>query len=480
MKKNKILTIMLAAVIAASIHTNSAFATSMQSVSLELSSVDTSSSTNAIKATFIVKNTGSTEINLPDLKIRYYFTIDNGSKELEFHCYNADIINPYRVITSNVAEKFVTMGTTMDGADTYLEISFDSSSGTLDVGQKVEIQSNFNRKDWSEFDQINDYSFNDANKTVIIVNGTIVSGIPPNIRLKVSYDANEGIGSAPVDSKKYDNNAEITIMTNTLTRDGYTFVGWNTAKDGKGTNVAPGSTFNIGNSNKTLYANWILNQLPPIVTNLKVLYDANEGIGSVPVDSNDYHENEEAITKSNTLTRDGYKFVGWNTTKNGDGVTIAPGNLFNIGDSNKTLYAKWILNSIPPTPPVNPETDNGGVQITTPSAVNIVGTKRVGKTLEAFLVDDNKAKFTTSSAVTYEWYRLSSEDSGNGEFTGNGNTYKLVSEDKGKYIKVVAEYNGKYYEEITERIAKKASSSSPSSSDSSSNNSNSSDATNNS
>ena len=60
---------------------------------------------------------------------------------------------------------------------------------------------------------------------------------------------------------------------------------------------------------------------------------------------------------------------------------------------------------IPPVPPSS-DTDNE----TTPAAVKIEGTEKVGNTLSAELLDKD-GKVTTGSAVTYEWYRLDASDS---------------------------------------------------------------------
>ena len=106
-----------------------------------------------------------------------------------------------------------------------------------------------------------------------------------------------------------------------------------------------------------------------------------------------------------------------------------------------------------------------------PIKVRIEGTEKVGKTLEAQLLAINGVEFTTSSAVTYEWHRLSSEDSEDGILVGNDKTYKLVGKDKGNYIKLIATYDGETFEDITLKIERKSSSSSSSSSESSSSNS---------
>ena len=86
-----------------------------------------------------------------------------------------------------------------------------------------------------------------------------LSGCP--IPRSVTYDANEAdSGAVPVDSTFYENGMTVTASNNTvnLARTGYTFTGWNTAANGSGTEQAEGSTFTMGSSEVTLYAQWSL------------------------------------------------------------------------------------------------------------------------------------------------------------------------------------------------------------------------------
>jgi glucan-binding YG repeat protein len=96
----------------------------------------------------------------------------------------------------------------------------------------------------------------------------------------------------------------------------------------------------------------------------------------------------------------------------------------------------------------------------TPVKANIKGTEIVDDTLEAQLLSENGVEFTTSAAVTYKWYRLSSKDAQNGESVGTDKGYKLIDIDEGKYIKLVATCEGKTFDDITSIISKKSSSSS--------------------
>lgn len=72
------------------------------------------------------------------------------------------------------------------------------------------------------------------------------------------YDANGGEGGP---SSNYTNGKNITIQSETPTRDGYEFVGWNTKEDGTGTTYQPKDEIvidenEIGGQKVTLYAMW--------------------------------------------------------------------------------------------------------------------------------------------------------------------------------------------------------------------------------
>ena len=75
----------------------------------------------------------------------------------------------------------------------------------------------------------------------------------------ISYDGNGNTGgSAPADDIEYEVGMTVTVKTNSgdLSRDGYSFIGWNTEADGSGTDLAPSSTFSMGAEDETLYAQW--------------------------------------------------------------------------------------------------------------------------------------------------------------------------------------------------------------------------------
>ena len=69
--------------------------------------------------------------------------------------------------------------------------------------------------------------------------------------------------------------SKIVIDRNGFARSGYTFTGWNTQADGKGTAYKPGDSFMLTDEDTVLYAQWSENAPAQI----NVSYDANGGTG---------------------------------------------------------------------------------------------------------------------------------------------------------------------------------------------------------
>lgn len=74
----------------------------------------------------------------------------------------------------------------------------------------------------------------------------------------ISYNANGG-SNAPGDQSKIENKS-ISLSSSKPTRTGYTFVNWNTKKDGSGTTYKAGASYN-SNADLILYAQWRINKV---------------------------------------------------------------------------------------------------------------------------------------------------------------------------------------------------------------------------
>ncbi|BAU26313.1 putative repeat protein (TIGR02543 family) [Aneurinibacillus soli] len=191
------------------------------------------------------------------------------------------------------------------------------------------------------------YSVSYGNNTYLAVGqaGIILQSSPiAEQTYTVTYDGNGSDGgSVPSDSNKYQQGGQATVLDNTgkLTKTGYTFAGWNTQADGKGTDYAAASMLTMDTANVTLYAKWTANPT------FAVTYDGNRSDGgSVPSDSNEYQQGGQATVLDNTgkLTKTGYTFAGWNTQADGKGTDYAAASKLTLGSANVTLYAKWTAN----------------------------------------------------------------------------------------------------------------------------------------
>lgn len=95
-----------------------------------------------------------------------------------------------------------------------------------------------------------------AGDVINYVNG--VWGGEEPAELTVTFEAN-GTEEYPVEGtmapQTVTAKTDTVLTTNTFTREGYNFTGWNTAADGTGTSYADGATVNL-TENTTLYAQW--------------------------------------------------------------------------------------------------------------------------------------------------------------------------------------------------------------------------------
>jgi len=163
----------------------------------------------------------------------------------------------------------------------------------------------------------------------------------------VTYNGNGNTsGTVPADANAYVQGATVTVLGNmgNLVRTGYTFIGWCTTAEGSGTSYATGTTFSLSTGNVILYAKWTQNPT------YSVIYNSNGSTsGSVPLDANAYLQGAIVTVKSNTgnLGKSGYSLAGWTAATDGSGTTDTSGATFAMATANVTLYAKWVIRTLP-------------------------------------------------------------------------------------------------------------------------------------
>lgn len=152
----------------------------------------------------------------------------------------------------------------------------------------------------------------------------------------------------------------LTAADNAFTRTGYTFAGWNTAKDGTGTAHQPGDALVLTKSVVVLYAQW-----KPIT--YKVRFGGNGATSGMMADLTATYDERKTLP-ANRYARPGKAFAGWNTKTDGSGAMYRNRaevtNLASSQDDVVVLYAQWedAMTAMPET---------GGT----------VGDRRFGKTI---------------------------------------------------------------------------------------------------
>jgi uncharacterized repeat protein (TIGR02543 family) len=168
----------------------------------------------------------------------------------------------------------------------------------------------------------------------------------------LSYNKNttDTVGSLPSNSSGTDpwNGWATTVSSNTPTRTGHTFNGYNTSSDGtSGTNYAANAAITL-TSDVTLYAKWSAD------TYAVTYYGNGNTGGSVPdAQTKTYGVNLTLRTNVNSLTKTGSTFAGWNTNSSGTGTDYATGATYS-GNAALDLYAKWTTNATAPSAPATP------------------------------------------------------------------------------------------------------------------------------
>jgi len=168
-------------------------------------------------------------------------------------------------------------------------------------------------------------------------------------------------GEVPRDENRYQPDDEVVVLdSGSLVRSGYRFIGWSTSRDGTGDTFVPGDTFDMPEHNVILYAQWEPLEPDP---DYSVTYVCEHHTGGeVPRDENRYQPGDEVVVlDSGSLVRSGYRFIGWNTSRDGTGDTFVPGDTFDMPASDVILYAQWepirTTPNFTPTPRPDPTPD---------------------------------------------------------------------------------------------------------------------------
>ena len=168
------------------------------------------------------------------------------------------------------------------------------------------------------------------------VTASATVSIPALTPATITFNANDGSGS--VDAISTYVGVANTIPSNSPTRPGYTFNGWNTASDGSGTAYATGSTI-TPTGDVTLYAQWKTTYVKPEIQNLLAFRTANDSGGASPT-----------VTSTGTTGFCKFDLVGGaNYTFASASVQFGTATANSMTQSGTTLYGYSEPNSIAQT-----------------------------------------------------------------------------------------------------------------------------------
>jgi uncharacterized repeat protein (TIGR02543 family) len=156
----------------------------------------------------------------------------------------------------------------------------------------------------------------------------------PPIVVSIIYDANGGTGTMSPTSGPEGSTVALAANGFSNTTE---FLGWSTSPSGP-VEYQPGDDFTLLAGGETLYAIWA--PPPPPAQTWTLSYDANGGSCTAP--SQTEADGTWVYTYgSDSCTRTGYVFAGWNTSVDGSGLGFAPGSPTVLTGDN-TLFAQWV------------------------------------------------------------------------------------------------------------------------------------------
>ena len=231
--------------------------------------------------------------------------------------------------------------------DLELEANYDANSYNLIFNSKDNDDSLIKRvvKFDSEYGELPEvkkdgYTFNGwKNSNGEFVSSDTLYNVPEDINLYaewnlITYDIKYNLNGGTLNEAPPSYNTESKdIIIPSPTKEGYNFIGWTTPDNSKPIKDYIISTGSVGN--KELTANY-----EPI--SYYISYNSSEGQGEMQKQEFIYNQTSKLI--KNQFTKEGYTFVGWSTSINGDVIYEDESEIYNLSSKDNeviTLYAKW-------------------------------------------------------------------------------------------------------------------------------------------
>ena len=175
------------------------------------------------------------------------------------------------------SDRFVVIYNEVDDSFTWTINENVSNFAPVQLSYKVKLMNSSTTPGTYEV-ATNEYARLTPKDSTGVVGQTVEFDIPKVIytisEQSLSYDANGGIGTMSAETGVA--GKTVKVAQNEFTRNNYTFTGWNTQADGKGTAYKAGDSFTLTEKDTVLYAQWSKNASAQV----NVSNDANGGNGT--------------------------------------------------------------------------------------------------------------------------------------------------------------------------------------------------------
>ena len=175
------------------------------------------------------------------------------------------------------SDRFVVIYNEVDDSFTWTINENVSNFAPVQLSYKVKLMNSSTTPGTYEV-ATNEYARLTPKDSTGVVGQTVEFDIPKVIytisEQSLSYDANGGIGTMSAETGVA--GKTVKVAQNEFTRNNYTFTGWNTQADGKGTAYKAGDSFTLTETDTVLYAQWSKNASAQV----NVSNDANGGNGT--------------------------------------------------------------------------------------------------------------------------------------------------------------------------------------------------------
>ena len=149
---------------------------------------------------------------------------------------------------------------------------------------------------------------------------------------KITFNANGGSSTVPAAISVL-TGKEATVPSASVSRTGYWFLGWSTDKSAMAASYRSGDKISV-TKDTVLYAVW----KSQTTTNCTLTFDANGGTN--PPAKITAAKGATVTIPSSSVSRSGYWFLGWATSKTATSAQYKSGNTLTLS-ANTTLYAVW-------------------------------------------------------------------------------------------------------------------------------------------